>query len=164
MSLQKYNVLQITGLCQRYEKNHRRLFGKTRHRGGESGTGFSCQPLWVSIQIIAAPIIFCSLYAIVSYVPGAPPGIPDKNAYHFQGEGTIGGSRGFGMPGIIRQMNPTHAFPAAAAAFLIFLMLLMVFIMCSFLAVHDRPEASGLGNKKGNVPSPYAAPEFQPAI
>jgi hypothetical protein len=62
------------------------------------------------------------------------------------------------MPGIIRQMNPTHAFPAAAAAFLIFLMLLMVFIMRSFLAVHDRPEASGLGNKKGNVPSPYAAP------
>jgi hypothetical protein len=44
-------------------------------------------------------------------------------------------------------LDPALAFPAAAAL-LIFPMFFMLVIMCSFLAVHDRPGTSGLGNKK----------------
>ncbi len=92
--------------------------------------------------------------------PGITPGIPDKNAYKPQGKGVMGGL------GISGQSTQVAAFPAAtAAALVIFLMFLMLFITFSFLSVHDRPVAFGLGNKKGNVPSPYAGtPELQQGL
>ena len=106
-------------------------------------TGISCQSLWVSIQISAAPIIFCSLVCNRLICPGIAPGIPDKNAYKPQGKGVMGGL------GISGQSTQVAAFPAAtAAALVIFLMFLMLFITFSFLSVHDRPVTFGLGNKK----------------
>ena len=42
---------------------------------GIGDTCIRCQSLWVSIQISAAVNIICSLYAMVSQVPGSPRGV-----------------------------------------------------------------------------------------
>ena len=55
-----------------------------------------------------------------SHKPGLAPGSPDKNSYHFQGKGGMGGLGKSGS-GI---MNPVPALPVTAAL-LIFLVLFM---------------------------------------
>ena len=66
--------------------------------------------------------------------PGIAPGSPDKNSYHFQGKGGMGGLGKGGMGGLGKsgsgKKNPVPALPVTAAL-LIFRMFLVLVITVS---------------------------------